>query len=176
MKAGLWSRGHTLCPKFLTKREACGGGILAREHTCPSSIPKIMQQEDNQCRRRLCGTWRSCAPRDRHPRGWCHTVHKKAVLCLARQTRRRRQRHAARGKTVRSFISFIFFLVEGHASSRSSSTWDQLAYGGDSLKVGNPTRRRLCPMPVVAALRRAHPAEASSQRCHVGGGANYFRA
>ena len=33
-------QGHTLCPKFLTKSEACGGGILARQHTCPISIPE----------------------------------------------------------------------------------------------------------------------------------------
>ena len=138
--------------------------------------PKIVQRGDNLCRQHLCSTWRSCASRDRHPRWWCHTVHKKAVLCLARQTRRRRQHHATRGITMHFSLSFIFFLVEGHASSRSSSTWDQLTSGGHSLKVGNPARRRHCPMPVMAALRRAHPIEASSQRRHAGGGANYVRA
>ena len=40
MKAALWNRGNTQCPKFLTKRGACGGGIVAWEHTWPSSIPK----------------------------------------------------------------------------------------------------------------------------------------
>lgn len=31
-------------------------------------------------------------------------------------------------------------------------------------------------MPVMAALRRAHPMEASSQRHHAGDGVNYARA